>query len=52
MLAFLLLFTWSDVAESCGHLMLNISKYYLSVSLLIPATVPKVVYDDQELFYT
>lgn len=42
-LTFLLSFTWGDTAESRGHLMLSISKYYLAV---------KVVYEDQVLLYT
>lgn len=42
MLTFLLSFTWGDTAESRGHLMLSISKYYLAV---------KVVYEDQVLLY-
>lgn len=49
---FLLSFTWGDTAKSRGHLMLSIPKDYLAVNLVIPVTVPKVVYEDQVLFYT
>lgn len=52
MLTFLLSFTWGDTAELRGHLMLSISKYYLAVNLVTPVTVPKVVCEDQVLFYT